>query len=318
MNYLSIYGVAVQTDPFIIGELKATLQRGEVFYGELLGLRKSGAKYWNLLRIAPARDHAGRLTHYVGIQTDITLVRQKDLEIKEQREELLHVTRVGKMSEFVSALAHEISQPLTAILSYTQAARRMLANREPQIRKILKYIHDDDIRATEVISRLRSLLKKSVPEIKKLDINALVKDTVVIMATDATMRETILKTDLAPNLPRVNGDRIQLQQVLLNLISNSFEAMEKSHICKISIRTSRKDSNTITVAVKDTGSGISAENMPKLFVRFFTSKPDGLGMGLSISRSIIEMHGGCLEVENNKDRGVTFHFSLPIAGQEAQ
>jgi two-component system sensor kinase FixL len=239
-------------------------------------------------------------------------------EINEQREELLHVTRVGKLAEFVSSLAHEISQPLTAILSYAQAAQRILAGREPKLWEILQYIINDDQRAAEVIQRLRSLLKKSTPEIKPLDINALINETVVLIATDATVRNDVLKIELESNLPLVRGDRIQLQQVLLNLISNCFDALESSQGAReILIRTSRKDTGTIIVEVKDSGCGIPAQNMPKLFTRFFTSKPDGLGMGLSISRSIVESHGGRLDVKNNPDRGATFYFTIPIGTKDA-
>jgi two-component system sensor kinase FixL len=240
-----------------------------------------------------------------------------DLEIKKQREELLHVTRVGKLAEFVSSLAHEISQPLTAILSYAQAAKRMLSDREPEAQKILSYIIDDDQRAASVIQRLRSLLKKSTPEIKPLDINAVIDETLRLMATDATVRNIVLKLDLGSDLPLIRGDRIQLQQVILNLISNSFDAMENSPGSReIMIRTSRKDAKTIVVAVEDSGCGIPVQNIPKIFTHFFTSKPDGLGMGLSISRSIIEAHGGQLGVKNNPERGVTFYFTFPVAKED--
>lgn len=239
-------------------------------------------------------------------------------EVAEQREELLHVTRVGKLAEFVSSLAHEISQPLTAILSYAHAGQRMLAGREPELHKILSYIINDDQRATEVIQRLRSLLKKSKPEMKPLDINVLINETVALITTDATVRNIILKSEFEDDLPFVRGDRIQLQQVLLNLISNSFDALESSKGKReIVIRAKRLDTNTIIVAVKDSGCGISAHNLPKLFTRFFTSKPDGLGMGLSISRSIIEAHSGRLDVKNNPDRGATFYFTIPVDKNDA-
>ena len=252
------------------------------------------------------------------IQIDTALILEKDLEIIKQREELLHVTRVGKLAEFVSSLAHEISQPLTAILSYAQAAQRMLAGREPELHKVLSYIVNDDQRAAEVIKRLRTLLKKSAPEMKPLDINVLINETAILMATDATVRSSVIKTELGTNLQLVRGDRIQLQQVLLNLISNSFDAMEDSLDSReILIRTSPKDTDTIIVAVKDSGCGIPAQNIPKLFTHFFTSKPAGLGMGLSISRSIVESHGGRLNVENNPDRGATFYFTIPVDVKDA-
>ncbi len=310
-NYFLHYGPSV--DPRVVKEIKRVLCEGRFFHAEMLHFRKNGEKYWNLLRITPVRDDSGLVTHYIGIKTDVTLIRQRDLELKEQREEILHVTRVGKLAEFVSSLAHEISQPLTAILSYAQAAQRILAQREPQSQEILQYIINDNLRATEVIRRLRSLLKKGKPVLELLDINTLIDETVVLITTDVTVRNKILRVELGKNLPHVYGDRIQLQQVLLNLISNSLEAMEESKDShELVISTSRKDLSTILVEVEDSGCGIPVENMKKLFTHFFTSKPDGLGMGLSISRSIVETHGGFLEAKNNPDRGATFYFTIPI------
>jgi len=301
------------SDLRISGEIRQTLSQGKSFHGELLKFKKNGEKYWCLLRIAPIRDTKGVVTHYVGIKSDITLMKQRVLEIEEQREELLHVTRVGKLAEFVSSLAHEISQPLTAILSYAQAAQRMLKDREPQLQEILQFIVNDDQRAAEVIRRLRYLLKKSKPAFVSLDINTVIRDTVSLIIPQVTAKDKVIKFELDIGLPLIQGDRIQLQQVVLNLISNSLEAMEsKKDSHELIIRTSRKDTDTILVQVRDSGCGIPEGNMKKLFSHFFTSKPDGLGMGLSISRSIIEAHGGHLEAENNPDRGATFYFILPI------
>ena len=189
----------------------------------------------------------------------------------------------------------------------------MLKDREPQVQEILQYIIKDNQRAAEVIRRLRSLLKKGKPTFDLIDVNALINETVLLITTDVTVRNKIINTELANNLPQIRGDRIQLQQVLLNLISNSLEAMESINDAReLLIRTSRKDSDTIMIEVKDSGCGIPEQNLSKLFVHFFTSKPDGLGMGLSISRSIVEAHGGRLDAENNSDRGATFYFTLPL------
>lgn len=295
---------------------KKSISRKKVHNGERVRLKKLVQQQADELKIKNLQLRNGakkQIKSEKQIQKGTTLIHKRDLEIIKQREELLHVTRVGKLAEFVSSLAHEISQPITAILSYAQAAQRMLAESEPELHKILSYIIDDDKRATEVIKRLRSLLKKSVSEMKSLDINVLIDETVVLIATDAAVRNSVIKTKLDNNLPLVNGDRIQLQQVLLNLISNSFDALENNLDSReIFIRTLRKDTDTIIVEVKDSGCGIPAQNIPKLFTHFFTSKPDGLGMGLSISRSIVESHGGRLDVKNNPKRGVTFYFTIPI------
>jgi len=310
-NYFLLYGL--NKNSHIYEEIKRALSEGRSFHGEMLNFKKNGEKFWSLLRITLVRDKNGTVTHYVGNKTDTTLMKQRNLEIEEQREELLHVTRVGKLAEFVSSLAHEISQPLTAILSYAQAAQRMLKDREPKLQEILQYIVNDDQRAAEVIKRMRYLLKKSKPTLEALNFNIIITDTVALILPQITAKGKAVKYELDANLPLIYGDRIQLQQVVLNLISNSLEAMEDnkdSH--DLIIRTSRKDSDTILVQVKDSGSGILPEHMNKLFTHFFTSKPDGLGMGLSISRSIVEAHGGHLDAVNNPDRGATFYFTLPV------
>jgi len=317
-NYFLHYGP--YTDPRFFEEIKHSLHHCKSFFGEMLQFRKNGEKYWNLLRITPVRDVNGTVTHYVGIKTDITLMRQKDLEIIEKREELLHVTRVGKLAEFVSSLAHEISQPLTSILSYAQAAQRILTNptkNEADKGLLLQEIHqniiNDDQRATQVIKRLRSLLKKTAPEMMPVDINAIINETVSLVITDITVRNIVLKVELERTLALIHGDRIQIQQVLLNLISNSFDAMVNNQLPReMLITTSSKDPGMIMVSVKDSGCGIPEQNLTKLFEHFFTNKLDGLGMGLSISRSIVEAHGGHLDVKNNPDRGATFYFTIPV------
>lgn len=239
-------------------------------------------------------------------------ILQIELEIIKQREELLHVTRVGKLAEFVSSLAHEISQPLTAIRSYTQAAQRLLGEREPTIREILQHISNDSQRAAMTIKRLRSLLKKSEPEVKPIDMEALIQETMELIMTDAIVRNVNIKTALAAPLPLVRGDRIQLQQVLLNLISNGFEAMDGKIKTRHMVMGASFKNAFVVVFVKDSGCGIPEKNIPKLFSHFFTDKPDGLGMGLAISRSIVEAHGGNLEGKNNAEGGATFSFTLPV------
>ena len=289
--------------------------------GIVAGLRKSRNDLKDKIRQQTGELKAknGQLRN--GVKKQIrseAQIKSRMKKIAEQREELLHVTRVGKLAEFVSSLAHEISQPLTAILSYAQAAQHMLLDREPEVQKILSYIVSDDQRATEVIQRLRSLLRKSKPENKPLDINNLINNTVVLIATDAHVRNILLKLEFKSDLPIIYGDQIQLQQVLLNLISNSFDALENVQgIREILIRTLRKDIDTIIVEVRESGCGIPAKNIPKLFTHFLTSKPDGLGMGLSISRSIIEAHGGRLDVKNNPNRGATFYFTIPTSKKDS-
>ena len=281
------------------GLVKSQSEKLKIKNGQLKnGLRKE--------RLAEKQVHA-----------DAILLRKKDLEILKQREELMHVTRVGKLAEFVSSLAHEISQPLTAILSYAQAAQRMLAGKNPKIHKVLEHIINDDKRASDVITRLRTLLKKSESETEPLDINDVISETVTLTATDTFVRKIDIKTKLDPDLPTVLGDRVQLQQVILNLISNSYDALGSVKGSRtISIRTSRKNKGVIIVEVKDSGCGILKKDLHRIFSHFFTNKPDGLGMGLAISRSIVEAHGGKLIAKNNKGRGAVFQCMLPIYNKD--
>jgi len=314
-NYFLLYGDIENTHTY--EEIKKILLQGKSFQGEMVRLKKNGEKFWSLLRITLVRDNNGIVTHYVGNKTDTTLMKERNIEIEEQREELLHVTRVGKLAEFVSSLAHEISQPLTAILSYAQAAQRMYKGREPQLQEILQYIINDDQRASEVIRRLRYLLKKTKPTFEQLDINVLINDTITLILPHITTKNKAIKFESGKDMPAFQGDRIQLQQVLLNLISNSLEAMESNKDSQeMMVRTLLENAETIKVEVIDSGCGIPPKNMEKLFSHFFTNKPDGLGMGLSISRSIVEAHGGRLDAKNNPDRGATFYFTLPIQIKE--
>lgn len=302
-------------------DVKKALEQGLDFHGEILTCRKNNKILYILLRLAPVRDKTGGIINFVGVQTDITVKKREELLINTQREELLHVTRVGKLAEFVSSLAHEINQPLTAILAYTQALQRMLTGRpHSEVRKILSYISADDRRAANIIERLRSLLKKERIEMKSFDINTLISRTVALVSTEAIVKNISIKLELGKDLPHIRGDRVQLQQVLLNLISNGFDAIKSGrNLHEISIRTAFEKGGMIMVAVKDSGCGIPEKNLGKIFNHFFTSKPDGLGMGLSISRSIIEAHGGKLQVKNNPAcGGAVFYFIIPVYKKEAQ
>ena len=317
-SYLLLYGA--DTDSRIVEKIKKKMRQGEVFQGEMINYRKNGEQFWVFLRIAPVRDTNGHITHFVGVKTDTTLMKQEELELKLQREKLLHISRVGKLGELVSSLAHEINQPLAAILSYAQAAQRMFADKDPKLQEILQYIIKDDQRAAEVIQRLRLMLKKQKPKFEILDMNELIRETVALITTDIIVRNKVLKTKLDAHLPRIRGDGIQLQQVLLNLLSNGLEAMEASKdSLELLILTSHKDSDTIMVVVKDSGCGIPKQNMSSLFEHFFTTKPDGLGMGLAISRSIVEAHGGSLDFKNNPDGvGATFYFTILVNAKDTQ
>jgi two-component system sensor kinase FixL len=248
---------------------------------------------------------------------DITARHRAEVEAQRLRNDLSHVTRVSIMGELTASLAHELNQPLTAILSNTQAALRMLGNGSPdpgEFREILEDIAFDDQRAGDIITKLRQLMKKGQFQLQPVELNNVVLDVSTLLESDALIREMTIEHELTPNLPPVRGDRIQLQQVLLNLMLNGLEAMRTSpHDSRRKLLVStHNDAQKVSVAVTDAGTGIPLERLDSIFEPFYTTKPDGMGMGLSISRSILIALGGRITGRNNPDRGATFEFELPV------
>ena len=264
----------------------------------------------------PIVEKDGTVNQVLGSAIDITERRQTELEVSGTRQELAHIGRVSIMGELTASLAHELNQPLTAILSNVQTAQRLLDDPAPdlaEIREILNDIMSDDQRAGDIIRGLRSLLKKSELKFEPLDFNRLVQEVIGLIRSDALVKHVSVTTQLISNLPIVFGDRVQLQQILLNLAINALDAMKDIPISERSLKiiTTRKDADMVQVAVQDTGMGIPPDQLEKVFEPFFTNKPHGLGMGLAISRSIINMHGGHIWATNEAARGVTFRFVLP-------
>ena len=225
------------------------------------------------------------------------------------------------MGELTASLAHDLSQPLAAILSNAQAARRLLAADSvdlEQITQILGDIVEDDKRAGAVIHRLRSLLKKGDLERVSLDLNEIVNEVARLVRSDAVIRNVAMSVELAEGLPRVRGDRVQLQQVVLNMVLNGLDAMREPHAGERSlvIRTAANGASIVAVSVEDSGIGIEPEHEEKIFQPLHTTKADGLGMGLAIARTIVEAHGGEIAAWNNPQGGATFRFTLPIARDE--
>ena len=252
----------------------------------------------------------GCVTELQGIGRDIT--DRKRAEDANQR--LAHASRLAVMGELTASIAHEINQPLGAILSNADAAELLLEadpGRLDEVRRILADIRKDDLRASQVIRRMRELLGKRALERQPLDLNEVTSGVLQLLGADAARRGVALETDLAPGLPAVHGDRVHLQQVLLNLLLNGMEAMADTPAPqrRLAVRTARSDSG-VEVAVTDSGPGIPPERLPRLFDSFFTTKQDGMGLGLSIARSIVEAHGGRIWAENRADGGATLRFAL--------
>jgi two-component system sensor kinase FixL len=258
-----------------------------------------------------------------GIYVMVIDVTERNLAQQESRrlqDELLHAARVSTMGELAGALAHEINQPLSAIMSNAQAAKRYMAAPTPDLEEVKEILNDiikENTRASEVIIRIRALLKKSKMEVEPLDLNSVFREVIMLLNHDALRRGIMIDLDLNSQLPLVRGDRIQLQQVALNLVLNAFDSMgeqARRERC-IQIHTCLKDSQVLA-AVKDNGMGLLAGDAEKLFRPFFTTKSEGFGMGLSICRSIILRHHGHIWAENNTDRGATLYFSLPVLSED--
>ena len=271
---------------------------------------------WFHVSVAPILDEKGEIQSIVHQIRDITEQKQTEAEIQRARAELLRVERSFRISELTASLAHEFNQPLAAILSNAQAALHFLESDKPDLnefREILRDIIQDDKRAGNVIRSLRSMMKREEGEQKPLILNDVLNDVIAIFHGEAVFRNVDIETDFTQLLPPVLADRIQLQQVTLNLIMNAAEAMSQNSLEKrrMILRTQGTD-HCVRVTVRDFGRGIDPGNLERLFQPFFTTKSTGLGMGLALSKSIIEAHRGRIWGENHADGGATFGFELPV------
>jgi two-component system sensor kinase FixL len=254
---------------------------------------------------------------YSTILRDITLQRQAEREALDQRRQLTHLTRVASLSDFSSTIAHELNQPLTAILANAQAAVRFLQRDPPnvtEIRAILDEIADADKRAGLLIHHLRLLMKKGEEEFVQTDANHLVQDVLEFIRGEFLLRGVEVKTSFGHDLPPVLGDRVQLQQLVLNLVCNGCDAMQGQAGHRVlSVSTSQTAEGGVQVAVGDNGPGIAPDQMERIFEPFYTTKESGLGMGLAICRRIASVHGGVLTVQSRPGEGATFRLVLPVA-----
>ena len=265
---------------------------------------------------SPLRPDSERVEAALAVTRDLTDRVRASEALQEAQAELAHVTRVMTLGELTASIAHEVNQPLAAIVADANASLNWLAASPPalgSVREALDAIVKDGHRAADVIQRIRQLATKTSPQKARLDVNDVIRDVVPLIGTEVRAHDVSLRIDLAPELPPVLADRIQLQQVLINLVMNGIEAMASigGRPRELVVRSQPGDGDQVMVSVRDAGVGIDTQKIDQLFSAFYTTKPDGMGMGLSISRSIIETHGGRLWATPNADHGATFHFALP-------
>jgi PAS domain S-box-containing protein len=303
-----------ETEEVFAGELIALAEGRTAFESETVLQTFNGRRLTVLFGITfPAQP--AKLNSVLVTIMDITERKSAEEELQKTQVELAHIARVTTMGELTSSIAHEVNQPLAAIVTNGNACLRWLSNDPPNVeeaRQTVTRMVKDGHRASEVVGRIRAFFRKTAPEKVRVDINRLIEDVITMVPTELRRNRVQVRTELAGDLPRVLGDRIQLQQVLLNLVLNAIEAMSTvSGPRQLLIKSRRGESGDVFVAVQDTGVGFDEKSAPQLFNAFFTTKPRGLGMGLSISRTTIEAYGGRLWATRNDAGGATFQFTLP-------
>jgi PAS domain S-box-containing protein len=289
---------------------------GQDFTFETRSLRAQDGIYrWHLQQAVVLRDAEGRVLKFAGTTTDIDDQKRAEEELRNSQAELARMTRVMTIGQLTASIAHEVSQPLSGIIMNASTALRMLETDPPNIygaRETVQRTIRDGNRAIEVISRLRTLFSKKQIDVESLDLNETVREVIALISDELQRNNVILKHEFSDHLPLVKGDRVQLQQVILNLLRNGTEAMGTVHgrPRRLLVQT-ENDGNHVTVSVRDSGIGFSPEISMRLFEPFFTTKQEGMGIGLSVSRSIVEAHNGRMWAVRNDGPGATFAFSIP-------
>jgi two-component system sensor kinase FixL len=299
------------------GYLKRYLTTGErriIGIGRVVvGLRKDGSTFPMELSVGEVNRAGHRL--FTGFVRDLTERQQTDRRLQELQEDLLHVSRLRSMGQMAAALAHELNQPLTATANYVRAALRLLDAPEPdmnRVRQAMNLASQQTLRSGEIIRRLRAFVSRGEVTRRPESVAQLIEEACALALVGAKERGIKVLIHIDPNLPNTAVDRVQIQQVLLNLIRNAVEAMDGEAIRELSVGTVIED-GAVLVSVADTGGGIPADIEAKLFLPFVTTKPEGMGIGLSVCRTIVEAHGGRLWVEQNPGGGSVFRFTLPVA-----
>ena len=297
------------------------LKTGDIVTFESRHRRKDGTLFPVEIRVREFCQGGPRL--FISLSRDITERKRAAEAFRERQGELTHANRVATMGQLTASVAHEVSQPIAATLTNAQAALRWLSSQPPnleEVRQTLDHIVNNAKRGGEVIDQIRALIRKAPARKDSIDINNTILDVIALIRSEVLRHGVSLQTDLATGLPLIKGDRVELQQVILNLILNAVEAMgcldEEARELRISTNTNTDTSNGVLFVARDTGPGLDPTSEDQLFEAFYTTKPDGMGMGLAICRSIIETHGGRLWVTANEPRGAVFQFTLPSEQDE--
>jgi two-component system, LuxR family, sensor kinase FixL len=304
--------------PQSLEHVLAELVRSGRWEGELIHTGRDGKRIVVVSRWALERDEQGRPVAALELNSDITARKRAEEALHQAQAELAHLTRVMTVGELAASIAHEVNQPLTAVITNGNAGLRWLARDPPNLeeaQEAMRRMIRDGSRASEVIARIRTLIRRAEPQKARLALNDVIEEVIALADSEVRRSRVLLKTDLAADLPPVLADRIQLQQVLLNLMLNGMEAMRAvtDRARELIVRSQSDETDTLRVAVQDCGAGIDPQDMDRIFTAFFTTKPEGLGMGLAISRSIIEAHGGRMWATPNVGPGVTVQFTLPTS-----
>ena len=293
-----------------------SLAGGRPLEGEWRIRGADGQYRWFFTRAVPLRGASGEIVRWYGTSTDIEERKRSEQALMTMQGEISHLSRVLTMGELATSIAHEVNQPLAAVVTYGHACLEWLAQDPPNLeeaRHTAERIIKDGSRAGAVIGRMRALVKKEPAAKGRIDFNELARDLLTFLHDEAMRHGITVLTEYAAILPPVEGDRVQLQQVLLNLIVNSMDALRRSaeHGREILLATAANGTDKIAVRVEDSGAGLRADDAEKIFAPFFTTKPQGIGMGLAMSRSIVESHGGRLWAAPRPAGGVVFQFTLP-------
>jgi PAS domain S-box-containing protein len=302
---------------------KAALEKTEYDHHHRIVLPDGTVKHIHAIG-HPVFNHAGEVVEFVGTAIDVTERKRAEQERERLRQleaDLTQINRVSTMGELAASIAHEVNQPLSGIVSNASASLRFLAGDPPNLEEVRGAVRDivrDGKRAGEIIARVRALTRRSVGPREKLDLNETIQEVLTLVADEAKRKKVIVRTQFADDLSRVAGDRVQLQQVVLNLVMNAIEAMSnmRGRERELVITTRNNDADHVQATVEDSGIGLDPNRIDKIFDSFYTTKPAGMGMGLSISRSILQAHGGRLWVESKDRPGTRFQFTIPKYHEE--